>query len=123
MPVAKKATLRERRERWIKALESGRYRQTRGQLREVNWKTASYCCLGVLCNLEKEKGQKWDGSEFLAGVPLDGYVNYPPDSILKKLNVSDDLSNTLADMNDSGKTFKDIAAFLRNKWCMPSSAT
>jgi hypothetical protein len=135
MPVAKKTTLRERRERWIEALESGRYKQTDGTLREVNGKNASYCCLGVLCDLEMEKGQRWTsshGSEFVikplftdvpTEVPFGGYVDYPPDSILKKLKVSDDLAKTLADMNDSGKTFKDIAAFLRKKWRMPSSAT
>lgn len=126
MPVAKKTTLRDRRERWIKALESGRYKQTDGTLREVNGKNVSYCCLGVLCDLEKEKGQKWNSSEFVTDVPtevpFDGcYVDYPPDSILKKLNVSDDLAKTLADMNDSGKTFKEIAAFIRDEWSMPKS--
>ena len=36
-------------QRWIQALRSGEYQQTRGQL---NHPTEGYCCLGVLCELQ-----------------------------------------------------------------------
>jgi hypothetical protein len=37
--------------RWIKALESGNYKQTWGILRRVSGNNKSYCCLGVACQL------------------------------------------------------------------------
>lgn len=45
----------EIKERWLEALESGRYKQARGTIR--SWGIGSgvesirYCCLGVLCDL------------------------------------------------------------------------
>lgn len=37
---------------WIKALRSGKYKQTRGWLKEVDDDGKDrYCCLGVLCDL------------------------------------------------------------------------
>lgn len=40
--------------RWVKALRSGKYRQTRGALRSRNKQNVAannFCCLGVLCDL------------------------------------------------------------------------
>jgi hypothetical protein len=133
--VSKMAGIRERREKWLKALESGRYKQTTGQLRDVqaDYGTASYCCLGVLCNIEKEKGQKWEVDTFIGGVSMlpdfegnmypdeDRYYDMPPTNIMDKLNLSEDLASALAQMNDNGSTFKEIAAFLRKKWRMPKA--
>jgi hypothetical protein len=39
-------------ELWIKALESGKYKQIRRQLANKD----GYCCLGVLCELAIENG-------------------------------------------------------------------
>jgi hypothetical protein len=39
------------KERWIKALRSGEYKQTAGRLD----RNGSYCCLGVLCELLKDE--------------------------------------------------------------------
>lgn len=130
--VAKMATVRENREQWLTALESGKYRQTRGQLRAAQGKSYGYCCLGVLCNLHKDKENKWDGSVFLAtNVDYDptdifdsvenDYFEMPPDNFLAKVKVDEKLADELATMNDNGKTFKEIAAFLRKKWRMPKA--
>lgn len=36
--------------KWVKALESGKYRQIKGRLKDsVGNKKCGYCCLGVLC--------------------------------------------------------------------------
>ena len=40
-------TPEEARTLWVKALRSGEYKQTRGQLRQGD----AYCCLGVACDL------------------------------------------------------------------------
>jgi hypothetical protein len=122
--VAKMATVRENREKWLKALESGRYSQAEAQLRYLSGKNASYCCLGVLCNLHKDKENKWDSETFvthLYGVPDAEFYEMPPADILKKVNLPQSLADTLAEMNDNGKTFKEIAAFLRKKWRMPKA--
>ena len=39
---------------WVKALRSGKYKQTTTKLRD----TFGFCCLGVACDLFKEKHQK-----------------------------------------------------------------
>ena len=138
--VAKMATIRENREQWLKALESGRYKQTTGQLRNVdngytlNGNSYGYCCLGVLCNIHKDKEHKWDGHLFTIPNLLYNsnsndefdfatheYFEMPPDSFLDKVKVDTNLAEELANMNDNHKTFKEIAAFLRKKWRMPKA--
>ena len=50
------------RELWIKALRSGKYKQTRHRLK----KAGKYCCLGVLCDLAAKEGiGKWKGNSFI----------------------------------------------------------
>lgn len=126
--VAKMAGVRENREKWLKALESGRYSQAEAQLRDLDYSSgnASYCCLGVLCNQHKDKQNKWvDGETFTVyasdGGVVDTFHEMPPASMLKKVNVPQSLADTLAEMNDNGSTFKEIAAFLRKKWRMPKA--
>lgn len=38
------------KQKWVKALRSGRYRQAEGYLEELG----SYCCLGVLCKVGRK---------------------------------------------------------------------
>lgn len=52
---------------WIKALKSGKYKQTIRTLHDQN----GYCCLGVLCNIynrEKGYGGVKNGSFLTSGV-------------------------------------------------------
>ena len=50
-----KQEIHKRRELWIKALESGKYRQSNDQL---GGHIIGYCCLGVACAVyEKETGE------------------------------------------------------------------
>ena len=55
------------RDMWADALESGRFQQTTGKLRNDE----GYCCLGVLCDLAIENGVaiKWEGGEYLVQCP------------------------------------------------------
>ena len=41
------------KERWVKALRSGKYKQGKGWLRKSSGpkKKSEFCCLGVLCDL------------------------------------------------------------------------
>lgn len=95
--------------RWIEVLTSGEYKQTKGYLRNND----SFCCLGVLCDLNyKDGGAKWeqectyfdnqDNSEFLPR-PIQDYV------MLKDSDVK-----VLIDMNDQkGKSFHQIAKYIK----------
>lgn len=95
---------------WIEALRSGKYKQGIKRLRTVKNR---YCCLGVLCDLyAKEHGKRWSRDtmgEWVLGMERD----YPPDSVIewagtkhigKKIAGRD-----LAEHNDTGKTFLEIA--------------
>lgn len=43
--------------KWIKALRSGKYKQATGALKKVDEKgKETYCCLGVLCDVIDSKG-------------------------------------------------------------------
>ena len=50
------------KERWVKALRSGRYRQVNAHLRGIDPDTGKlgYCCLGVACNITNRN--KWKTS-------------------------------------------------------------
>jgi len=41
---------------WIKALRSDEFKQGRDQLKNGRGKSATYCCLGVLCEVAKREG-------------------------------------------------------------------
>jgi len=44
------------KQRWLEALRSGEYKQTTGNLRDIN----GFCCLGVLCDLQaQERSTNW----------------------------------------------------------------
>jgi len=45
-------------QKWVKALRSGKYKQGRNRLRKKD----RFCCLGVLCELERPRAkeiQRW----------------------------------------------------------------
>lgn len=50
--------------RWVEALRSGRYKQTRSVLRNPD--TGGMCCLGVVCDLVEPFG--WDGIDEIGEV-------------------------------------------------------
>jgi len=52
------------KEKWVSALRSGQYGQTTRILKTINGDKASFCCLGVLCNLfiEENPDYAWNDS-------------------------------------------------------------
>lgn len=113
-------------DKWIEALESGEFTQTRGSLENE----IGNCCLGVLCLIAMQEGicdysvkesyslklGSFDGCEF--GLPKSvrewakintdlNYNKYDP-----KLNF-----NKLIELNDTyNYTFKKIAKVIRKYW-------
>lgn len=109
------------KKKWVAALNSGKYKQTTGALKNDN----GFCCLGVLCDVyRKEKKKKlWETTDdgtclmFSNGGTLPYKVQEwsgikvrnPKTSVKKGGN-----RQTLADLNDIYKfNFKEIAKVIK----------
>ena len=102
--------------RWIKALRSGKYRQGKGQLKdEYPSGKASYCCLGVLCDLYNKtcKTDRWEKTFYSEDTDL-------PWTVMKWAGLDDSdpvidiKSNQEASMlNDHGSSFNEIADLIK----------
>lgn len=102
-------TKKEVYQRWIAALRSGKYRQGKYVLKQINSGGASFCCLGVLCDLAaKDGGEPWAGEYY--GVNR----NFPPNRITTFMTPKEDKFGKLAEMNDTGKSFAQIADYIEN---------
>lgn len=92
--------------KWVKALESGRYEQCEDSLKSA---FGGYCCLGVLRKImHPESKDTWidrtgDRIELLS----------KPHQI--EAGLTKKIQNRLAAMNDAGKTFTEIAKYIRAK--------
>jgi len=95
----------ELKAKWIEALRSGKYKQGISYLHAGE----RYCCLGVLYELS---GGRWiEQSNTDAFRTQYGYCGYLGPS-RNELGLSEMDSETLAHMNDDGKTFPEIAAYI-----------
>lgn len=83
------------KQEWITALRSGKYKQTRGSLKD----SEGYCCLGVLCELSPF--EDWaDG----------GYLSHDVRNWAELDNDNPQAGdNVLSQINDFGISFNEIA--------------
>ncbi len=115
----------EIKEKWIEALVSGDYTQGREALRSAD---NAYCCLGVLCDLHRKATKKKGWDEF----DPDDYGYYyagenktlpPTVAVWAGIDPMLDLGeieleskrtkyNSLAEANDGGRNFKQIASLI-----------
>lgn len=104
-------------DKWVKALRSKQYKQGHGALRDGD----QFCCLGVLCNLHAEAKPKFAVNE-TDPASYGGEEAFPPTIVqnwagLKnecgEFQVGDD---SLADLNDHGVTFQEIADIIEKNW-------
>jgi len=98
---------------WVDALRSGEYKQTKGVLKDKD----SFCCLGVLCDIHsKETGEEWEEDTYFVEVgelpervvswaELTGFN--PSNPLVKVNDITKRIS--LAELNDGGKIFDEIA--------------
>lgn len=105
--------------KWVKALKSGKYNQGKSCLKEKNeYGEFQFCCLGVAADLIGLKpvlgystvfigGMKFKG-ENLNTSPLRGYTKLP-----EILWGNEGIPKKLADMNDCGDTFEEIADYIQ----------
>jgi hypothetical protein len=109
--------------KWVKALRSGEYKQGHNRLLTVDYNSdESFCCLGVLCEIHaQETGGYWKD-----GVGTWEYSNKSdilPDSVREWSGVRDangraaGLNRSLAFINDSGQhDFNQIADVIEKHW-------
>lgn len=104
------------KDKWVKALRSGDYLQGRGALkvtlqagdtnpcnrgRAVKERTETFCCLGVLCDL--------------AGGRIKAGEGYPSATFTKKIGLTEEMMEKLANKNDEGESFAKIATYIEKK--------
>lgn len=112
----------EIRDEWIGDLESGKYPQTVGSLKDDK----GYCCLGVLCEIYIRHHLtlciNWEPGPHTGTLYLLGNGGYLPVEVIKWAGLNshmgsyyDDHGNpqSLAQHNDSGVDFKTIADIIR----------
>jgi hypothetical protein len=122
-------------DKWVKALRSGKYTQGRGRLKTT---TGRHCCLGVLCDITGEGSWKKDpyssrkifvigdvdSGDNIGAIDLPGAVqdlvglksDYGEFPDGRELEVKGKVVKSLAQANDKGATFKDIAKFIEKNW-------
>jgi len=107
----------EVKKQWIAALRSGDYRQGQNALRGFD---NTYCCLGVLCELAVQAKVIGPGSpcRFDDCYAYDGSSTYLPDPVIEwagldtrnpKVTIPDSTSTTLAEANDTMRSFEQVA--------------
>lgn len=88
--------------KWVKALRSGRYQQTKGFLHDEK----GYCCLGVLCRLMGAEKKELMHRDFPSNIGLKPGI---PGSIIKKLaRLNDGPSSDIS----KRKSFPQIADYI-----------
>ena len=107
-------------DKWIAALRSGEFNQTRERLADM--RRTEHCCLGVLCELAIK-----DDVEMEVFASVDARTYFDGDDALLPERVAEwaGMSSrdgalpgffTLADLNDDGRSFEDIADVIEEHW-------
>lgn len=90
--------------KWVKALRSGEYKQGKNGLYNSD---GSYCCLGVACKIVGNSNEELGLIGYIEPELIKDYKKVP--SILER---EEELASKLAKMNDTGKSFNQIAAYI-----------
>jgi hypothetical protein len=97
----------EVKQKWCAALRSGEYRQGKGRLKRKERGVEEFCCLGVLCDIySKETGTPWLGQH------MHQSWLYPHYKVREWAVVEEIKCDSLACMNDAGKSFEEIADYI-----------
>ena len=114
---------------WLDALRGGEYVQGQGALRQgfADIDESFYCCLGVLCDLyakSVENSPAWTSGDGY-GSRFGGRESYPPYFVLEWAGLDSEEGaytrndggwSSLAELNDRGRTFEEIASIIERKF-------
>jgi len=120
--------------KWLRALRSGSYKQGVGGLHSIDQEgNSTFCCLGVACNLYlNEVGdlttRNARGNDIETSVAYGEEYSYLPRQVAEWLglwsydgtfldpeNILLPEERSLADLNDNGTSFTDIAAVIEHR--------
>ena len=120
--------------KWLRALRSGEYKQEAGGLHSIDQEgTSTFCCLGVACDLYlNEVGdlttRNARGNDIETSVAYGEEYSYLPRQVAEWLglwsydgtfldpeNILLPEERSLADLNDNGTSFTDIAAVIEHR--------
>lgn len=112
---------REFRNKWLTALESGKYKQTTGLLVEEMGTKKSYCCIGVAGRCLNVSIKSMLGNGEVIQLKDNTIKKFPKAFYEKKLNILDEpmyinsaFALTLMRLNDDDEmNFKEIAKYIR----------
>jgi len=93
---------------WINALISGNYQQTKGCLRN----DFGFCCLGVACDIKDNSSWVFDKS--MKFYFHDNCFCTPSYRFQYDIGLEDYDMNVLVGMNEDGKSFTEIASYIKN---------
>lgn len=108
-------------DQWVKALRSGKFKQTTGKLERID----GNCCLGVLCNIAMVEGICDYDNQFNGMIQFDNNPDLLPNSVQEWAGMKEDdgtivykgKSRSLAYLNDSlNLSFKEIANVIEKNW-------
>jgi hypothetical protein len=91
------------KQKWIDALQSGNYVQRHNKLRQGS----EYCCLGVLCDVVDPT--KWKGNSY----EIEDATSYPTQTVLDLVGLEYVEASKLAELNDNGASFAEIARHIK----------
>ncbi len=111
------------KKKWIKALKSGKYKQTKGHLKDET----GHCCLGVLCDIyAKERKKGFDtciytkdhviGSEGRRDETLPVKIVQWAELETRDPIIKDIVTTRLSILNDVGKTFEEIVKLIEEQY-------
>ena len=110
---------KQHRTNLVFALRSERYQQTRGQLRVNNSYGSCFCCLGVACDVsgltewrDIEKRPSYFNNFMTLEKEVMDYYGFTDESILYGFDAENKRNLYLADLNDKGGTFEEIADWI-----------
>lgn len=92
--------------KWVRALRSGEFAQTRGFLS----KEGAFCCLGVACEVAIANGVPVAKSVDSRGVTYDGFEKTIPFKVEGWLGLRLGSATALSNLNDCGALFGEIAS-------------
>lgn len=99
-------------EKWVAALRSGKYEQGKAALKTGD----RFCCLGVLCDISQVgKFDKNDCFKTESGIRT-GYLSKEVEEWAGIKKISHPPIFKLILMNDTGKTFTEIADNIEQNW-------
>ena len=98
-------------ELWLKALESGQYAQGRERLKRSCGTYAEFCCLGVACEIGLAQPDM--GNHYLCDDKLN--LRNGRGGFLDAVIIDGIRFGGVANMNDKGWSFAQIAAFIRSQ--------